>query len=117
MRNISVGDKHIQSISRRKFLSHTAIASAGFVVTPFLLSASAGQPEDTAIKHGNSKHNKKYCKMKTRKLGGLEVSELGLGCMNMAGNYNPPADKQQSIKTIRTAYENGVTFFDTAEVY
>src|ERR1700710_862684 len=37
--------------------------------------------------------------------------------MNMAGNYNPPADKQQSIKTIRTAFENGVRFFDTAEVY
>jgi aryl-alcohol dehydrogenase-like predicted oxidoreductase len=55
--------------------------------------------------------------MKSRKLGNLEVSEIGLGCMNMAGNYNPPADHQQSIKTIRTAFENGVTFFDTAEVY
>ncbi|WP_246050675.1 aldo/keto reductase [Asticcacaulis tiandongensis] len=55
--------------------------------------------------------------MQKRKLGTLEVSELGLGCMNMTGNYNPPADKQQSIKTIRTAVENGVTFFDTAEVY
>jgi len=55
--------------------------------------------------------------MKTRKLGNLEVSEIGLGCMNMAGNYNPPANHQQSIKTIRTAFENGVRFFDTAEVY
>lgn len=55
--------------------------------------------------------------MKTRKLGTLEVSEIGLGCMNMAGNYNPPADRQQSIRTIRTAFENGVRFFDTAEVY
>jgi len=55
--------------------------------------------------------------MKTRKLGTLEVSELGAGCMNMSGNYNPPADVPQSIRTIRTAAENGVTFFDTAEVY
>lgn len=55
--------------------------------------------------------------MKTRKLGALEVSELGAGCMNMSGNYNPPADVSQSIRTIRTAAENGVTFFDTAEVY
>ncbi|RZL43965.1 MAG: aldo/keto reductase [Pedobacter sp.] len=55
--------------------------------------------------------------MKKRKLGSLEVSELGLGCMNMTGNYNPPADHQQSIKTIRKAFESGVTFFDTAEVY
>lgn len=55
--------------------------------------------------------------MKTRKLGSLEVSEMGLGCMNMAGNYNPPADNQQSIANIRKAFEQGVTFFDTAEVY
>ena len=34
-----------------------------------------------------------------------------------SANYGPPADKDQGIKTIRTAYEIGVTFFDTAEVY
>lgn len=56
-------------------------------------------------------------KMKTRKLGTLEVSELGLGCMSISANYGPPADKDQGIKTTRTAYEKGVTFFDTAEVY
>lgn len=56
-------------------------------------------------------------KMKTRKLGTLEVSGLGLGCMSISANYGPPADKDQGIKTIRTAYEKGVTFFDTAEVY
>ena len=55
--------------------------------------------------------------MKTRKLGTLEVSELGAGCMSIAANYGPPADHDQGIKVIRTAYEKGVTFFDTAEVY
>lgn len=55
--------------------------------------------------------------MKTRKLGALEVSDIGLGCMNMTGNYNPPADHAESIATIRKAYESGVTFYDTAEVY
>ena len=55
--------------------------------------------------------------MKTRKLGKLAVSELGAGCMSISANYGPPADKSQGIKTIRTAYEQGVTFFDTAEVY
>ncbi len=55
--------------------------------------------------------------MKTRKLGGLEVSALGAGCMSISANYGPPADKEQGIKTIRAAFENGVTFFDTAEVY
>ena len=57
--------------------------------------------------------------MEQRKLGNsaLEVSALGLGCMGMSFGYGPPADKQQSIKLIRTAVERGVTFFDTAEVY
>jgi aryl-alcohol dehydrogenase-like predicted oxidoreductase len=55
--------------------------------------------------------------MKTRKLGSLEVSELGSGCMSISANYGPPADRDQGIKVIRTAYEKGVTFFDTAEVY
>src|SRR5437868_6257386 len=55
--------------------------------------------------------------MKTRKLGTLEVSELGAGCMSIAANYGPPADHDQAINVIRTAYDKGVTFFDTAEVY
>gem|GEM_PF-97302 len=55
--------------------------------------------------------------MKQRKLGNLVVSEIGSGCMNMSGNYNGPIPTEQGVKTIRTAFENGVTFFDTAEVY
>ena len=52
-----------------------------------------------------------------RKLGTLEVSEIGAGCMSISANYGPAADKTQGIKTIRTAFEKGITFFDTAEVY
>jgi aryl-alcohol dehydrogenase-like predicted oxidoreductase len=57
--------------------------------------------------------------MQKRKLGksGLEVSALGLGCMNFAWAYGPPASKQEAIKVIHAAYDKGVTFFDTAEVY
>ena len=55
--------------------------------------------------------------MKTRRLGALEVSEVGAGCMSISANYGPPADRNQGIKVIRTAHEKGVTFFDTAEVY
>jgi aryl-alcohol dehydrogenase-like predicted oxidoreductase len=53
-----------------------------------------------------------------RKLGrqGLEVSELGLGCMGMSQNYGE-ADEAESVATIHRALELGVTFFDTAEVY
>jgi aryl-alcohol dehydrogenase-like predicted oxidoreductase len=57
-------------------------------------------------------------KMKTRKLGGLGVSELGFGCMGLSGgHYGPGVDRAESIRVIRDAYERGVTFFDTAEVY
>lgn len=55
--------------------------------------------------------------MKTRRLGKLEVSELGAGCMSISANYGSPADRDQGIKVLRTAFERGVTFFDTAEVY
>ena len=49
--------------------------------------------------------------------GGLEVSSLGLGCMGLSFGYGPATEKQDAIKLIRAAYEQGVTFFDTAEAY
>ncbi len=52
-----------------------------------------------------------------RRLGALEVSALGLGCMSMSGTYNLPPDRQQMVALIRAAYDRGVTFFDVAEVY
>src|SRR5579864_1534792 len=55
--------------------------------------------------------------MKTRQLGKLTASELGFGCMSISANYGPAADKNQGLAVIRAAYEKGVTFFDTAEVY
>ena len=57
--------------------------------------------------------------MRKRKLGmgGLEVSELGFGCMGMSWSYGPPKDKKEMISLLHAAVERGVTFFDTAEVY
>src|SRR5690349_20692531 len=57
--------------------------------------------------------------MQKRILGksGLEISALGLGCMGLSFGYGQSTDKQDAIRLIRTAYEKGVTFFDTAEVY
>jgi aryl-alcohol dehydrogenase-like predicted oxidoreductase len=55
--------------------------------------------------------------MKKRKLGKLEVSEMGFGCMSISANYGPAADRNQGIEVIRAAHAKGVTFFDTAEVY
>lgn len=57
--------------------------------------------------------------MQTRKLGnsGLEVSAIGLGCMGLSFGYGPATEKSDGIKLIRAAFERGITFFDTAEVY
>jgi aryl-alcohol dehydrogenase-like predicted oxidoreductase len=57
--------------------------------------------------------------MKSRKLGsgGLEVSEIGLGCMGLSHGYGVPTGRQAGIALLRQAVERGVTFFDTAEVY
>ncbi|MGH9495213.1 MAG: aldo/keto reductase [Candidatus Sulfotelmatobacter sp.] len=57
--------------------------------------------------------------MQKRKLGksNLEVSALGLGCMGLSFGFGPAVDKQQGVSLIRAAFERGVTFFDTAEVY
>ena len=57
--------------------------------------------------------------MQKRRLGKsrLEVSALGLGCMGMSHGYGPAANKGEMIKLIASAVEQGITFFDTAEVY
>ncbi|HSV79538.1 MAG TPA: aldo/keto reductase [Ramlibacter sp.] len=89
--------------SRRRFLTGTALAGAGLTVAPLSWAASSDRQG--------------RLNMKTRKLGKLEVSELGAGCMSISANYGPPADRNQGIQVIRAAYEKGVTFFDTAEVY
>jgi pyridoxine 4-dehydrogenase len=57
--------------------------------------------------------------MEKRTLGGtgLEVSEIGLGCMGLSQSYPPIPDRRDGIALVRAAVERGVTFFDTAQVY
>src|SRR5919204_2966293 len=54
--------------------------------------------------------------MEHRRLGGLDVSALGLGCMGMSEFYGE-TDEAESIRTIHRALELGVTFLDTADMY
>jgi len=57
--------------------------------------------------------------MQKRELGNshLDVSALGFGCMGLSSGYGPATEKTQAIAVIRAAVEQGVTFFDTAEIY
>lgn len=56
--------------------------------------------------------------MKTKRLGkDLEVSAVGLGCMGLSHAYGPAVDRREAVRLIRQAYEDGYTFFDTAECY
>ena len=57
--------------------------------------------------------------MQKRLLGksGLEVSAIGLGCMGLSYAYGEPPSKADGMKLLREAFDRGVTFFDTAEMY
>ena len=55
--------------------------------------------------------------MQKRKLGSLEVSAIGLGCMGLSSAYGQPTATPEAVALIRAAHGRGVTFFDTAEVY
>ena len=100
---------NLRAISRRTLMTRTALIGAGLAAGPLVLAACSGATPQIDNRSAN--------KMQNRKLGALEVSELGAGCMSISANYGPPADKSQGIATIRAAHDNGVTFFDTAEVY
>jgi aryl-alcohol dehydrogenase-like predicted oxidoreductase len=92
-------------------MKHSVLLGAAAAVGPMPGAGAAHAQGKQAVQRKQGKI------MKQRTLGTMKVSEIGLGCMTFAGNYNAPVPKEQAIKTIRTAFENGVTFFDTAEVY
>ena len=55
--------------------------------------------------------------MKTRMIGNIEVSEIGMGCMGFSHGYGQIPEREYSIQAIQDAYHYGCTFFDTAETY
>ncbi|MDB5035450.1 MAG: aldo/keto reductase [Chlorobi bacterium] len=114
-----------RDLSRRDFLTNTARMGAIVAVAPLVWVGCTDQQKeisnrsDKGLDSGvsNKLNQGGVNRMKMRKLGKLLVSELGAGCMSISANYGPPAERNQGIQVIRTAYERGVTFFDTAEVY
>ena len=57
--------------------------------------------------------------MKKRNLGnkGFKISEVGLGCWQIGGNWGNEIDKKKAFEILSEAVNNGITFFDTADVY
>jgi aryl-alcohol dehydrogenase-like predicted oxidoreductase len=103
-------------LSRRDFLGRSALAAAGAALGTTAWGAIAGPirlPEIDATRSVKSATTL----LKKRKLGTLEVSELGAGCMSISANYGPAVDVDRGIDVLHTAHDRGVTFFDTAEVY
>src|SRR6266702_250048 len=103
-----------RALGRREFLANTAVIAAGLAIVSSC--ASSERPKEIANNSNNGLDSGRN-EMKRRKLGKVEVSEIGAGCMSISANYGPPADRNQGIQVIRTAHEKGVTLFDTAEVY
>jgi predicted aldo/keto reductase-like oxidoreductase len=99
-----------QSVSRRDFITKATLAASGLAIGGNILAAS------NQINKYNTNNMRNNINEK-RKLGSLEVSAIGLGCMNLTWAYGPGVDKNTGVALIRSAYEQGVTFFDTAEAY
>ena len=100
-------DNNKQS-SRRKFIQQSGVIGAGLMLAGTAKLFANDNPIELT----------KAFNMTTRKLGKLEVSQLGFGNMTLSGgHYGPGVDRATGLRIIRDAYEQGVTFFDTAEVY
>lgn len=103
-------------MDRRSFLKRSSVAA--------LLAAGelSGLTKAFAQSDNNNKekvmaNTEKKNDMEHRNLGGMDVSAIGLGCLPMVGYYGGKYEKKDMIALIRRAYDEGVTFFDTAEVY
>lgn len=97
-------------MDRRDFLKMSSVAAFSAVCAWTGVSKVFSQSSD-------SKDQSVRGDMEHRNLGGLDVSAIGLGCLPMVGYYGGRYEKKDMIALIRRAYDQGVTFFDTAEVY
>lgn len=83
----------------------------------FGLAAMAFSAPKVALASKGGEAQKQAFDIPRRKLGALEVSAVGLGCLPMVGYYGGKFEKKDMVNLIRQAVDRGVTFFDTAEVY
>nr|GMC82921.1 perakine reductase-like [Ipomoea batatas] len=102
-----VEEGHNQHVEQRPINSELDLSDAGGI------EAIPSRRRDTAAQMANA------AEMTTVKLGsqGLEVSRLGYGCMGLTGMYNNPVTEEEGIAIIKEAFNAGITFLDTADVY
>lgn len=98
-------------MDRRDFLKMSSMTT--FSAISAWTGAKGFSRSSLQIDRNNNSSNMMEC----RKLKDLKVSSIGLGCLPMVGYYGGKYNKQDMIALIRRAYEKGITFFDTAEVY
>jgi aryl-alcohol dehydrogenase-like predicted oxidoreductase len=101
---------------RRKLLVAGLGVAAASLLSRIPTSAHAAETPEAQGATG-TRSRAQAAPIARRQLGSLEVSALGFGCIEVAGMYNLPLDRQEAIRVIRAAYDRGVTLFDTAEVY
>ncbi|MEC7691584.1 MAG: aldo/keto reductase [Pseudomonadota bacterium] len=102
-----------ENTGRRQFMRTASMATAGIAAS----LTSGIQPSQASPVNAPASCNTTVGD-NHRMLGKLKVSPIGLGCMSMSsGSYNPPRTAKEMVPVIRGAFERGVTFFDTAEVY
>lgn len=103
---------------RRDFLV-TGLGLAAASLLSHIPASAQSQQAGGPARGGAAAGKGQLTKTDRRKLGSLEVSSVGLGCMSMAGGFydNPPPDRREMVALIRAAVERGVTFFDSAQVY
>ena len=102
-----------KQLARRRFLAGGLAAGAAA-----LLSSLHGMAHAAALSSPSATKNRQQPRsLPQRRLGSLQVSAIGLGCLPMVGYYGGTYAKKDMIALIRRAYDSGVTFFDTAEVY
>lgn len=99
------------TMNRRKFLQ----TASGLAV--LAAASSTGLTKVLASGEPGGTSRRWMTNVEKRFLGGLSVSAIGLGCLPMVGYYGGKYQEDDMIKMIRHAYDSGVTFFDTAEVY
>lgn len=108
--------ENLHSLSRRKFIG-TGLMTGMAIVSMSTINRAFAQASPSLNSVGQQDiHSER--RLPRRKLGSLEVSSIGMGCLPMVGYYGGgPRDRQAMVSLIRAAADNGVTFFDTAEVY